>query len=150
MLDMFVFWLSYGFWMVFSWGGMLFCLITLADVILKWITEGDYNLHSFLDKVFYENIFTNNPLVIAIMFVLMVGQILHTILLGIDAVKGLSSGHILNYHEFAVKIANFVSEYLTTPIMYLVVLTFLVVSAKKGYPLIKKILTLVDNINNQK
>ncbi len=149
MFEMITFWVVYGVWMVLSWGGMVFGLSVLADVVLKWITEGDYNLKCFIDKVFYNNMFINNALIIALMFVFTCAQGFHTIILIANTFKVPERQQVLSYHELAVKIANGASEYLTTPTMFLILITLLAILAKKGYPFIKKVLTLVESVNRK-
>ncbi len=149
MFEMITFWVVYGVWMVLSWGGIVFGLSVLADSVLKWITGEDYNLKRFLDKVFYENMFINNALIIALLFVFTCAQVFHTIILIANTFKVPERQQVLSYHELAVKIANGASEYLTTTIISTLFVILLVVLAKKGYPFIKKVLALVESVNRK-
>ena len=147
MLEMLTFWITYGIWMVLTWGGVIFCVSVLFNTILQWVTDNDYNIDNFMDEIFYHNNLLNNPLTVAILAVGLGFQIFHSGAMVLDTISPIKG--ILSYHEFASQIANWVGEYATTPVTIVVSLISIAVLAKKAYPLFKKIKNAVKVIDKQ-
>ena len=139
MLEMLTFFITYGIWMVLTWGGVLFCASVIFNTILQWVTDNDYNIDNFMDEIFYNNL-VNNPLNVAILAVGLGFQVVHSgvmVLNTISPIKG-----ILSYHGLASQIANWVAEYATTPVTIVVSLVGIMFLAKKAYPIFKKASTI--------
>ena len=143
MLEMLTFFITYGVWMVLTWGGVLFCASVLFNTILQWVTDNDYNIDNFMDEIFYHNNLLNNPLTVAIFIVGFFIQAAHSVIL-VFPIKDFWS-----YHGLASLIANWVAEYATTPIMFFISLISITVLAKKAYPIFKKVKNAVKIIDKQ-
>ena len=147
MLEMLTFFITYGVWMMLTWGGVLFCASVLFNTILQWVTDNDYNIDNFMDEIFYNSL-VNNPLNVAILIVGFCIQALHTMAIVLTTFF-LPKKDIPSYHEFASKIANWVAEYATTPVTIVVSLVGIMFLAKKAYPIFKKVKNAVKIIDKQ-
>ena len=146
MLEMLTFWITYGIWMVLTWGGVIFCVSVLFNTILQWVTDNDYNIDNFMDEIFYNNL-VNNPLNVAILAVGLGFQVVHSGAMVLDTISPIKG--ILSYHELASQIANWVAEYATAPVMIVISLISIASLAKKAYPLFKKVKNAVKIIDKQ-
>ena len=139
---MLLFWIVYGAWMVFIWVGILFLGLILSSSLLSEITQGDYNLSSKIDK--FKSLLFYNDLVGAGAIVGFGVQCVHIFALTANSVHG--AGNKVSYHNIAVRVAEWTSTTLQTPLLITLVIVGIVFLLKKAYPLFKKIKTLTDNL----
>lgn len=142
MIEMLLFWIVYGFWMVFIWGGISWLSLCISSDLVAWITQGDYNLDNYVTKL--EKVTGCNDLAI---FTFFLGFLFQVVYIGdyvVDKWRGVEDHP--SYHSISVKVAEWVSTTLYTPLLIVLVTTGVLVLLKKGYPLFKKIKTLTDNL----
>ena len=147
MVEMLTFWITYGVWMMLTWTGVIFCASVLFNKMLQWITDDDYSIDNFMDKVFYHNNLVNNSLTIANLLVTFIFQCVYSVVLALNTI--LPKKDIPSYHELASQIANWVAEYATTPVTIVVSLVGIMFLAKKAYPIFKKVKNAVKIIDKQ-
>lgn len=149
MLDMFVFLLSYTGLYLFWWTGITILLINSVDWYLNKISEGDlenvltYKVENLLNKM---GIKVSGEDEVSSIDVLCALGMLATIIIYIRFyfVEGAST-----LHEITIKIATFISETATTPVIIVLVLIVLHKTIKGLYKLGKKVKPLVDKLNKE-
>ncbi len=149
MLDMFVFWLSYAGLYLFWWTGIIILLINIVDWYLNKISEGDLEnvlackVENLLNKI---GIKVTEEDEVSASEVLKVLGMIATIIIYIRFyfVEGTST-----LHEITIKIATFISETATTPIITVLVLIVLHKTVKGLYKLGKKVKPFVDKLNSE-
>jgi len=153
MVDMFVFWLSYGTLSIFFWLGIVCLCVASIDWYISRITGGDVT--DFL----YSK------------FVVPLGNKLPKFLLnsnGKDCISPLAGAATLGFfanlwvqlcyflgedekslHEVTVWLSEFLVEYATLPILIVIGVILLDTTFRKSYKFGKKVLPLVDKINKE-
>ena len=151
MVDMFVFWLSYGTLSIFFWLGIVCLCIASIDWYISRITGGDVT-----DFLYGK-------------FVVPLGNKLPKFLLnskGKDCISPLAGVATLGFfanlwiqlcyffyedekslHEVTVWLSEFLVEYATLPILIVIGAILLDTTFRKAYKFGKKVLPLVDKIN---
>ena len=142
MLEMIIFWLAYGLWTAFLFSGVVWLGTIAVTYLVIWITDEDYD---FRESEVYDTIVEchfETPL-----------NTIKAIIYGFGLVTLIGiTAHVLasekdTYHTIAVNIAEFVTTYLSQPLLIMLSVVGLALLAKKVYPLFKKIKTLLDNDN---
>ena len=147
MLDMFVFWLSYAGLYLFWWTGITLLLIEIVDKYLDIISEGDLKgvltnkVDSLLDNI-HHGLESRNNLLCGSLWVGVMSTVI--IYIRFYFVEGAST-----LHEITIKIATFISETATTPIIIVLGLIALHKTIKGLYKLGKKVKPLVDKLNKE-
>ena len=142
MVDMFVFWLSYGVLSVILWFGLFWLAVNVVDSYLTRITSGDFSnvIESKIITPILDKVKLNEKM---LCFTLWVGLLINvyvqvTYLFGEDG-KSL--------HEVTVWLSEFLVEYATLPILIVIGAILLDTTFRKAYKFGKKVLPLVDKIN---
>ena len=144
MVDMFVFWLSYGILSVILWFGLFWLTIGTIDSYLTRITGGDFSnvvenkiITPILDKVKINEVMLSCTLWVGLLLNVYT-QVIY--LFGEDE-KSL--------HEVTVWLSEFLVEYATIPILIVIGAILLDTTFRKAYKFGKKVLPLVDKINKE-
>ena len=145
MLSMLLFWLVYGLWMVFTWLGASYLILKIMNILVKWVTNGDYNLN-YYDSVLLDRIICSNGAVYISTVVGGIATFAHSFVMFLNFLS--PKQNIYSFHEFAVIISEWVVETLSTPILCTLVLVGLLFLAKKLYPFFKKVKLAVDKLDN--
>lgn len=140
--EMLLFWLVYGIWMVFVWGGVLLIVLTLLGKLASEITHGDYNLNMCIKMV--GNIFGYNTVTKVLTLIGLTVQFIYAVAF----IK--SGGKCLSHHNIATGVSEWSSTTLQTPLLIALAIVGVMVLLKKGYPLFKKIKILADTLNKEK
>lgn len=145
MLEMLLFWLMYGLWMVFTWSGVGLLFLILSNYTIKWITGDDYNLESYtenvMDKLRYSAV---NQATLAFGTAVFIVEIILMFVLYVSP----NIQHLYSFHEFAVIVSEWVVATLSTPLVFTLVAVGLLFLAKKLYPFFKKVKLAVDKLDN--
>ncbi len=149
MLDMFVFWLSYAGLYLFWWYGIIIFIINIVDWYLGKISEGDLEnviackVENLLDKIGID--FSGNDKISPSEVVFILGMLVTVIIyIRFYFVEGAST-----LHEITIKIATFISETATTPVIVVLGLIALHKTIKGLYKLGKKVKPFVDKLNSE-
>lgn len=142
MLDMFVFWLSYGVLSLLWWIFILSLIVELIDIYIGRITGGDIK-HTlcckFVDPLWDKLGFMGGlPLLVGGCACIVIN------------LKFYFSEDGRSLHETTVLLSEFASEHLVYPIVIMIALFALDKTFQKLYKFGKKVKPLVDSINNQK
>lgn len=153
MVDMFVFWLSYGTLSIFFWLGIVCLCMASIDWYISRITGGDVT--GFLYNKFVVPLRNKLP-----------KFLLHSN--GEDCISPLCGAATLGFfanlwiqlcyffgedakslHEVTVWLSEFLVEYATLPILIVIGAILLDTTFRKAYKFGKKVLPLVDKINKE-
>ena len=144
MVDMFVFWLSYGILSLILWFGLFWLAVGAIDSYLTRITGGDFSnvieskiITPILDKVKINDVMLSCTLWVGLLLNMYV-QVTH---LFWEDEKSL--------HEVTVWLSEFLVEYATSPILIVIGAILLDTTFRKTYKFGKKVLPLVDKINKE-
>lgn len=142
MIDMLLFWLVYGVWMVLSWTTIVSALVMATSLVLEWITDDDYNIRGYADwfnDLSFNTLSTGIPLGFGACFTLSYA-VCYTI---ITLVK---TEDMATFHEVAVIIAEWMSTTMQTPLLITLTITGIILLMKKAYPIFKKVKMLTDKL----
>ncbi|APC44460.1 hypothetical protein [Pseudoalteromonas phage PH357] len=166
MLSMVSFWLMYGILTVVWYGAIVYWIIPLVDKYLENLTDGDlkrYLSGKFVDPLFlklglhYESVYRNNikyndtPLSITVAVIGVLGFLVlfcSNLTQVLDYTTGKDKG--FEMHELTVKMATYLSQEATLPIVIIAGALLLHTTFKKLYKFGKKVKPLVDEINREK
>ena len=142
MVYMFVFWVIYGLWFVSTWSGLVCLLACVCHISLSWVTDDDYNLGSVMHKItcLLECAFT-----FLILFFGSIYLVTHTIVYTVDS--SLNKTNTRSFHEVSVIVAEWFSVNMTTPITIVVLISGMLLLAKKSYPTFKKVKNAIDKLD---
>ena len=146
-LEMLLFWLVYGLWMVFTWSGVGLLFLIIGNSIIKWITGNDYNLESYTESIMEKLRYsTVNQTILALGSTVFIVELILMLVLYVSP----NIQHLYSFHEFAVIISEWVVTTLSTPLLFTLVVVGLLFLAKKLYPFFKKVKLAVDKLDNNK
>jgi len=144
MIDMFVFWLSYGILSLILWFGLFWLAVGAIDSYLTRITCGDFSnvIESKIITPTLNKVKINEKILYSTLWVgLLINVYVQvTYLFGEDG-KSL--------HEVTVWLSEFLVEYATIPILIVIGAILLDTTFRKAYKFGKKVLPLVDKINKE-
>ena len=153
MVDMFIFWLSYGVLSVILWLGIVCLFISGVDWYLTRITDGDVTdliskkVAATLGKLLPNALIRRDDQDD-------ISKLEGVATLGFLANISIQFYHFLgednsSLHEVTVYLSEFLVEYATLPILIVIGVILLDTTFRKAYKFGKKVLPLVDKINKE-
>lgn len=142
MVDMFVFWLSYGVLSVILWFGLFWLAVNVVDSYLTRITGGDFSnvIESKTITPTLDKVKINEKMLSCTLWVgLLLNVYVQLCYFFYEDEKSL--------HEVTVWLSEFLVEYATLPILIVIGVVLLDTTFRKAYKFGKKVLPLVDKIN---
>lgn len=142
---MLLFWSVYGLWMVFTWLGASSIILKLMNIVVKWVTNEDYNLN-YYDSVLVGRIIFSNVIVYVSTIVGGIATFAYSFVMFLNYLS--PKQNIYSFHEFAVIVSEWVVATLSTPLLFTLVVIGLLFLVKKLYPFFKKVKVAVDKLDN--